>query len=245
MLNLIFDDPWLVAVDKPAGLLMHPSPVDPQATETLTEQLQQQLGEKLFPLHRLDRATSGLVLFAKQSDTARILNQRWQQQQVHKHYLAVVRGHPPLAGDIDHPLGPVRDERAAIRGQGVPQPAQSRYWRLATIELPVMVDKYPSSRYALVRLEPLTGRRHQLRRHMKHLSYPLIGDVRYGKGTHNRFFAEHYQCPRLLLHAQRLEFVHPVREQWCRLDCPVSGNFAALVQQFGWQSAEFADNPAT
>lgn len=230
----LFEDPWLVAVDKPEGLLMHPSAVDPTERDTLLTRLSRQLGQKLYPLHRLDRATSGLVLLAKQPETAAALSLDWQQGRVRKQYLAIVRGYPEAAGVIDHPLGPVRDERAAIRGGGTPQAATSHYWRLARLELPVAVDKYASSRYALMALEPVTGRRHQLRRHMKHISHPLIGDIRYGKGTHNRFFASEFDCPRLLLHARQLRFIHPVSLQPMQLDCPVTGAFGQLLQHPDW-----------
>ena len=120
-----------------------------------------------------------------------------------------------------------------------PQPALTHFHKLGEIELPVAVDRYPSSRYALLELNPVTGRRHQLRRHLKHIAHPIIGDATYGKGRHNRFFAEHLGCHRLLLACSAMAFRHPVTGQGLKKTAPISGEFAAILARFGW-SGEIA-----
>jgi tRNA pseudouridine65 synthase len=159
---------------------------------------------------------------------------------VEKRYWAVVRGHPPAEGVIDHPLSRQRDayEFQGDRNSQEAQAAVTRFRRLATVELPVMVDRYPSSRYALIELEPVTGRRHQLRRHLKHIAHPIIGDATYGKGRHNRFFAERFGCHRSLLACVELAFDHPVGERRLQIKTPVSGEFAATLAQLGWNLAQ-------
>ncbi|HJV92768.1 MAG TPA: pseudouridine synthase, partial [Azonexus sp.] len=112
--------------------------------------------------------------------------------------------------------------------------ALTHFRKLAEIELPVAVDRYPSSRYALLELDPVTGRRHQLRRHLKHIAHPIIGDATYGKGRHNRYFAEHLNCHRLLLACTQMNFDHPVGGRRLEMKAPVSGEFAATLALFGW-----------
>jgi tRNA pseudouridine65 synthase len=158
---------------------------------------------------------------------------------VGKRYLAVVRGHPPESGAIDHALSRQRDayEFAGDRRSAEAQPALTRFRRLAIVELPFAVDRYPSSRYALLELEPVSGRRHQIRRHLKHIAHPIIGDATYGKGRHNRFFSEHFGCRRLLLACTALAFTHPQSGQRLNVKAPVSGEFAATLAQLGWEDA--------
>jgi tRNA pseudouridine65 synthase len=146
-----------------------------------------------------------------------------------------VRGHAPEQGEINHPLAPPPDPYAPRAP--IAQPALTRFQRLAATELPFAVDRYPSSRYSLVRLEPVTGRRHQLRRHMKHLAHPIIGDATYGKGRHNRFFSEHFGAVRLLLACAELRLPHPVTGQPLTLTAPVDGEFARLIRALDWQDS--------
>jgi tRNA pseudouridine65 synthase len=184
-------------------------------------------------VHRLDRGTSGILVFALSPEIARPLGQAFMGKEVHKRYLAVVRGHPPEAGTIDHPLPRIRDEYETTLGNrdeaAESQPALTRYQRLATWELPHQVDRYPTSRYALLALEPVTGRRHQLRRHLKHISHPIIGDATYGKGRHNRLFQTLYGCQRLLLACTTMSFTHPVSGEALTLQAPVGEDFAVAV----------------
>lgn len=222
-------DEALVAVHKPSGLLVHRSDIARQETRFAVQILRDQLGRQVTPLHRLDRGTSGVLLFAFDPQ----LNLDWNR--VDKAYLAVVRGHAPERGEVDHPLAPPPDPYAPRAP--VAQSALTRFERLATTELPFSVDRYPCSRYSLLRLEPVTGRRHQLRRHMKHIAHPIIGDATYGKGRHNRFFADHLDAPRLLLACVEMCLPHPLTGQPLRLTAPLNGDFASLIQTLHWQDA--------
>lgn len=236
MLPILYRDPHLIAIHKPAGLLVHRSPVDRQETRFAVQLLRDQIGQWVYPAHRLDRGTSGVLLFALDSAVARELGRQFEAQTVHKTYVAVVRGHPEETGVIDHPLSRQFDDQE-WQGQHMshaPQPALTRYRRLATVELPLAVDRYPSSRYALVELQPATGRQHQLRRHLKHIAHPIIGDATYGKGRHNRFFAEHFGCRRLLLACLEMGLQHPASGAPLVLRAPLEGDFARLLQTLGW-----------
>lgn len=238
-LNILYRDAHLVVIDKPPRLLVHRSEIDRHETRFAIQILRDQIGQWVWPAHRLDRGTSGVLLFGLNQEVTRELGKQFASGTIQKRYLAVVRGHPPETGVIDHPLTRQRDDYE-FQGEHSSQEAQSaltHYRRLAQIELPHAVDRYPSSRYALLELEPITGRKHQLRRHLKHIGHPIIGDATYGKGRHNRFFAEHYGCQRLLLACVQLIFKHPVSEQTCCIDTLPSGEFADLLQTFGWLDA--------
>lgn len=173
-------------------------------------------------------------MFALDAATAALVGGQFERGEVAKRYLAVVRGWPNEAGEIDHPLGRMPDEYGYRGENDAPQPAVTRYRRLATVELPVSVDRYPTSRYALVELEPLTGRRHQLRRHMKHLAHPIVGDATHGKGRHNRMFQDRFGCHRLLLASVGLGFRHPDDGREVILSAPPAPDFADCIRQLGW-----------
>ena len=235
-LTILHRDESLVVIDKPPQLLVHRSDIDRHETRFAIQILRDQIGQRVWPAHRLDRGTSGTLLFALSPELARDLGRQFEAGTVAKRYVAVVRGHPPAAGTIDHPLSRQRDDYE-FQGEAssqAEQPALTRYRTLAQIELPAAIDRYPSSRYALLALEPVTGRRHQLRRHLKHLAHPIIGDSTYGKGRHNRYFADEFGCRRLLLAATDLAFNHPVDGRRLHIHAPLSGEFAALLDRFGW-----------
>lgn len=241
-LPIIHRDACLIAIHKPAGLLVHRSALDRHETRFALQILRDQIGRSVYPVHRLDKGTSGVLLFALTREVASLLNAQFERGEVAKTYLAVVRGIPPESGEIDHPLARMADEHAGIAG-GSAQPALTRYRRLATVELPYRVDRYPSSRYALLELQPLTGRWHQLRRHLKHIAYPIIGDATHGKGRHNRLFQEVFDSRRLLLAATSLRLVHPLSGQPLHLAATPSADFSALLDRLGW-TAEI-EKPAT
>ena len=237
-LPILFRDENLIAVHKPSGLLVHRSSLDRHETRFALQILRDQIGQPVFPVHRLDKGTSGVLLFALNREVVRSLNSQFESGEVAKTYLAVVRGHPPESGEIDHPLARMADEHAGISASVHEQPAQparTRYRRLATVELPYQVDRYPSSRYALLELAPETGRWHQLRRHLKHISHPIIGDATHGKGRHNRLFQELFGCQRLLLAATELRLTHPLSGQALSLRAEVAADFAELIERLGWR----------
>ena len=234
-LPLIYRDDHMVVVDKPANLLVHPSEIDRRETRSAMMILRDQLGQWVWPAHRLDRPTSGLLVFALDRDGARELAMAFQEQRVRKEYLAIVRGHPPLGGIIRHALT-VKDDLGSRRNTDAePQSALTLYHRLARATVDWAVDRrYPTSRYALVRCRPATGRRHQLRRHLKHISHPIIGDSSYGKGPHNRAFAEALGESRLYLHASDLRLNHPVTGTPITLSAPAPDAFLRVAETFGW-----------
>lgn len=198
-LTILHADTDLVAIDKPAGLLVHPSALDAHEERTALDLLQDQLHERLHPLHRLDKGTSGVLLFARHAAAAREWGMAFERGEVRKRYVALVRGWPPEAGAIDQPLA--RDPELPSAGQPRLE-AVTRYRRLAAFDWPVRTHAdHATTRCALMEVEPLTGRRHQIRRHFKHIAHPLIGDATHGKGPLNRALAQWLGESRLWLHA--------------------------------------------
>jgi len=243
MLPILFQDDNVVAVHKPPGLLVHRTDLDRQERRFALQLLRDQIGREVFPVHRLDRGASGVLLFALDREAAGNLSRQFETRAAEKSYLAVVRGWPPVQGEIVHPLPRRLDEYEGQSGmtQNVAQDATTRFRRLATTELAHSVDRFPTSRYALVLLEPLTGRRHQLRRHMKHIAHPIIGDSTYGKGRHNRLFQALFGCHRLLLACVGLRVVHPVTRAPLKLTAPVGKEFASIIHRLGWIDAVSQD----
>lgn len=225
--EILLRDDWLCAVNKPPAIMVHRSNIGSDR-EFVLQNLRDQLGRRVWPVHRLDRATSGVLLFALDPDTARQLGQAFMDRRVDKHYLAVARGWTEPSGAIDHPLPRHRDAE--------PRPAITRYQSLASCELPIPVGGFETARYSLVEASPETGRRHQIRRHLKHISHHLIGDTTYGDGRHNRLFREHLNCHRMLLHASRLAFDHPREARRLDVAAPLEDEFARVVSEaFGWK----------
>ena len=227
-LRLCYRDSAIVIVDKPAGMLVHRSGIDAGETVFLMQTLRDQLGQHVFPVHRLDKPTSGLVMFALSSAVARALSQLFEQGQVQKIYTAFVRGHTPQTINIDHPLRDEVDSQGRKTKEGTVRQAATELRTLASWRVPEPVDRYPEARYSQVELRPLTGRYRQLRRHMKHISHPILGDVRYGKGTHNRFIHERLGLKRLWLHANSLVFQHPVTGELLTVESDPPEDFKAM-----------------
>lgn len=212
MLNILYRDDYLAIVNKPAGWLVHRTPLDKGETRFVLQTLRDQIGQHVWPVHRLDKGTSGVLVFALNAEVARTLGQAFETGEgLHKTYRAVVRGWPADEGLIDHPLKRMPDDMRTERMEV--QPAQSRFATLRRFELPLPQQGFASTRCAEVALEPLTGRRHQLRRHMKHIAHPILGDATHGKGPLNRAVAELLGLQRLWLHAQSLTLTHPVSGQ--------------------------------
>lgn len=237
-LEIIYRDQQLVAINKPSGLLVHRSHLDRRETRYAVQILRAQLGQRVYPVHRLDKPTSGVLLFALDRETASQLNDEFARRQVEKNYLAVVRGWPDGQGTIDYPLvdGPEWGSKTVQNNSEQARPARTGFRTLAAIELPVAVGRYPQSRYALVAVHPETGRRHQIRRHFKHIFHPLIGDTRYGEGRHNRLFRDRFSCRRLLLHAKSLQIRHPRSGKRLKLEAPLPEDFRHVLQRAGFWS---------
>lgn len=236
MLEILYQDEVLVAVNKPAGMLVHRSWLDRHETQFVMQTLRDQIGQLVYPIHRLDRPTSGVLLFALNSEIANLLCLQFEQKQIEKQYLAVVRGYMTGNGEIDYPLKVQLDKIADKFSQPdkAPQSAVTFYEGLQTVEMPYGVGRYATSRYSLVRLIPQTGRKHQLRRHMKHIFHPILGDTQYGDLHQNRALIEHTGCARLLLHAEKLTFVHPLTQRPMTIQAGLDAQWQNLMQTFQW-----------
>lgn len=234
-LEILYQDKLLVAVNKPSGLLVHRTNIDRHETRFALQILRRQLRQKIYPVHRLDKPTSGVLLFALTPETARQMNDQFRHRLVEKSYLAVVRGWTDEIGEIDYPLvdGPIKAAYAEQLNSNKPRPAVTRYTTLQKVELPIATGRYTSSRYALLEARPKTGRRHQLRRHFKHIFHPLIGDTTYGDSQHNRMFRQQFSCNRLLLHAWKQGFEHPQTGRQVALVAPLSPEFRQLLDRLG------------
>lgn len=239
MLEIIYHDEFIVAVNKPAGMLVHRSWLDKHETQFVMQTLRDQIGQHVFPLHRLDRPTSGVLVFALSSEIASKMMPMFAEHQMQKTYHAIVRGWVLSGERLDYPLkvefDKIADKFAAQDKE--PQSAITDYKPLATIEVPYSTGPFSTSRYCLMELKPLTGRKHQLRRHMKHLRHPIIGDTTHGDGKHNRLFRENLDSDRLLLHASRLEFEHPFTGMQLVLEARFDDTWRGLIERFNWQSA--------
>jgi len=224
-LPIVYRDSDVVVVDKPADLLVHRTALDRDNTAVL-QRLRDQIGQWVYPVHRLDRPTSGALLFALHTQAASHLSAALRGHDVAKHYLAVVRGWPPEQGTVERELKPDRNKPA--------QASRSRFARVATVELPIAVSRFPTARYALVLASPDTGRRHQLRRHLNGISHPIVGDTARGDRHHNRFFREHFGCRRLLLHAWRLAFRQPATGEMIVAHARPPAAFERVAEAFAW-----------
>lgn len=245
-LPLLYQDEHLVAVNKPSGLLVHRSDIDRHESEYAMQILRDQLGQWVYLLHRLDKATSGVLMFALDRETARRMTRSFTGGAISKSYFAIVRGFTPEAERIDHPLkerrGKMRiemriemtDKRAAM--DKPERAAVTEYRRLATVELPRPVGRYPTARYSLIQAAPLNGRMHQIRRHLKHIFHPIIGDTTYGDGKQNEFFRLEFNCRRLLLHSHAAEFLHPHSGKQVRIHAPLDEDFGAILREFSWET---------
>ena len=225
MLDILYLDDYLAIVHKPAGWLVHRTPLDKGETHFVLQTLRDQIGQHVWPVHRLDKGTSGVLVFALSAEVARALGQAFETGEgLQKTYRAVVRGWPLDEGLIDHALKRMPDDMRTERQEV--QPAQSRFATLRRFELPLPQQGFGSTRCAEVALQPLTGRRHQLRRHMKHIAHPIIGDATHGKGPLNRAVGELLGHQRLWLHAHSLTLPHPVSGQPLRLVSPLPAEWS-------------------
>ena len=214
-----------VAIEKPAGLLVHPTELTSERDSVMTR-LRQQLGQKVYPVHRLDRAASGILLVSLSSKAASGLAQQFRNRVVSKEYGVVVRGWLPECGVIEKPL--------AKSPRHDPRPAWTEFHRLAQAELPVAVLPYDTSRYSFARVKLRTGRLHQIRRHLVHLRHPVIGDTVYGDGKHNRLFRQELGVSALLLHGWWLGFQDPTTQHPVRVEASWPAAFKRVFEKLGW-----------
>lgn len=220
-LKILFEDDEYVAVYKPSGLMVHHNRHNRNGPAAL-QLVRDMIGDFVFPVQRLDRATSGILLFAKSSSGAAAIAEEFRARRVHKSYLAVVRGHMPAEQTIDHPIGEKPD--------GSKIPAITHCTTLRKTELPFPCGPYATARYSLVQAVPETGRFHQIRKHLKHIAHPIIGDTCHGDGDHNRLFREKFGIYRLLLQAESLAFRQPFSGESIRIVIPPDDELLAAFE---------------
>lgn len=227
-LRVLHQDAHLVAIDKPAGLLVHRTQLAAQEEDAAVQRLRDQLGQPVWPAHRLDRGTSGVLLFALSAEVASQLGALFEAGVPDKRYLALVRGWPAQdEGLIDPPLA--RDPELPSGGQPM-LAAQTRWRCLRRLALPVVTDpRHADTRVALLEAAPLQGRRHQIRRHLKHIAHPIVGDATHGKGPLNRLLAAHLGVQRLWLHAAELQLPHPVTGELLRITAEPGPEWRQLI----------------
>ena len=203
-LEILYSDHELVAINKPPGLLVHRTKIASDASEFALQMLRNQLGISVYPCHRLDRKTSGVLLFAKDEATNRSMQVKFSKGEIQKKYVAIVRGFTPDEEIIDYPLK---------REDGLVQQAITRYRTIHRTELNIPYSGQKSSRYSLVEIEPQTGRTHQIRKHFAHIYHPIIGDRPHGCNKQNKLFKEKWEMTTMMLHASLLSFQHPFSKE--------------------------------
>jgi len=225
MLDILYRDEHLIAINKPHGLLVHRSSIAADAEEFALQLLRDQVGLKVNPVHRLDRATGGVLLFALDKQVEITMQQQFSDNLVQKNYLAIVRGYTPDVEEIDYPL---RKENGTL------QEAFTAYKTLSRAEIPVPLGKHDTSRYSLIDVKPATGRMHQIRKHLSHVNHPIIGDTTHGCNKQNKLFREKWEMTTLMLHASKLMFNHPITHQAIIIQAPVQKEFNRVMVLMDW-----------
>ncbi|TWX73893.1 tRNA pseudouridine(65) synthase TruC [Colwellia sp. C1TZA3] len=236
LLKILYQDEYLVAVDKPPGLFVHRSFMDKDEIYFALQLIRDQIGQYVYPLHRLDRPTSGVLLFALTQDVARLMGQAFSERKINKTYFALTRGHLLNEGVIDHPLKEKLDDLGDknVSRDKEAQSAETFYKSVAIASLQLPLGKYTSVRYSLIKCQPHTGRRHQIRRHLAHLRHPIIGDINYGDNKQNPFFGEHFGFKRLMLIAKQVEFTHPITGLEMLIEAEFDEQWQQIFNAFEW-----------
>ncbi len=225
-LSVLYQDDRLVVIHKPHGLLVHRSKYADEAKVFAVQELRNQIGQHVWPCHRLDRKTSGILVFALDTETNAKVQQQFENNQVQKTYWAIVRGFTPDEGTIDYAL---------TNDKGKEQDALTDYKTLQSVELDLAFGKFQTSRYSLVELYPKTGRLHQLRKHMAHIFHPIIGDRPHGCNKQNRLFKEKWQMTTMMLHAKELKMQHPYTGEQLHFQAPLSDSFMHTMHLLGFK----------
>jgi len=228
IIPICYEDDYIIAVSKPCNVLVHHSHMARNMDDesTLIDLLKEQYKHKYYPLHRLDRKTSGLILLAKKRQEVRVFQDLFLQNKIQKTYYALVRGFAPDKGIIDSPV--------KGRDANVHKEALTEFSRREEITLDIAVQPYDNSRYSLLELKPKTGRLHQLRIHLNKISHPIVGDPKYGDRFHNRMFEKEFNCTKMFLHADKLVFVHPVTEKQICVQAEFPNHWIEAFTRFNW-----------
>ncbi|MEM6843636.1 MAG: pseudouridine synthase [Bacteroidota bacterium] len=229
MLSITYKDSDVVAINKPHGLLVHRSSIAQDAQEFALQLLRDQVGQAVYPAHRIDRKTGGVLLFALNQSTLSNLQAQFMKNKVDKQYLAIVRGYTNGSDEIDYAL---KNENGKV------QAAFTQYRTLAQAELNIPLGKHTTSRYSLVSVKPQTGRYHQIRKHFKHIFHPIIGDRPHGCNKQNRLFKQRWQMDTMLLHAASLTFTHPSNNEKVLVEAPLQSEFMRMIDLMGWSDLE-------
>lgn len=221
MLEILYRDTNLIAINKPHGLLVHRSSIAADTSEFALQILRDQIGQPVYPAHRLDRKTGGVLLFSLDKATDKLIQPFFAEKKIEKEYLAILRGYCPESGTIDYPLA---------KENGTIQDAITHFTRLATAEIDVPQGKFNTSRYSLVRANPETGRMHQLRKHFAHIMYPIIGDRPHGCNKQNKLWKDRFEMDTMLLHASQLSFLHPHDHKEICIQAPLHPEFRRVLE---------------
>ena len=226
-IDLLYEDEYIIAVNKPSNILIHNSYYARNIKEdTLLDLLSEQLKASFYPIHRLDRKTSGLMILAKQKENVSDFQQLFKPESIQKTYFGIVRGHIEDSRLIE---SPVKNEDS-----GLYKDAKTHCESINHVELNIPVHPYKTSRYSLVKLKPATGRMHQLRIHMNKISHPIVGDTKYGDRFHNRMFTDEFDCSDLLLHAYSIEFRHPFLKEIISIKADLPEVWKRIFEVFDW-----------
>lgn len=215
-LTILYEDPYLIAFNKGHGDLVHPSPIARNAPTTVQEQVLLQLGYAYHPIHRLDRKTSGVLLFGKDPRQNFKFHKLFTEQEIEKRYYAIVRGYLPDEGTIDYPLVNDRNKK---------QEAVTSYELMVQGEIDMMHNGFPSIRYSFTKITPKTGRFHQIRKHFSHIRHPIVGDRPHGCSKQNRLWKSNWGMDSMLLHAEYVHFIHPILYKEITIRAPFSDVF--------------------
>jgi len=219
-LEILYQDEYLVAVNKPCGYLVHRSPIARDAEYIVLQILRDQIGKHVYPIHRIDRKTSGVLLFALDSDTNRIVGKDFAEHKVIKNYTAIVRGWIEKSGVVDYAL---------TNDSGKTQDAITKYKRLSRFEIDLPLGKFQTSRYSEVSVTPQTGRMHQIRKHMNHLRHPILGDRPHGCSKQNRLWKGSFDLTDMMLHAKSLEITHPHNYSKLLIEAPYFSEYKRVM----------------
>jgi tRNA pseudouridine65 synthase len=226
MIDIIFEDDHCIVANKPNNVLVHHSYYARNITDdSLLQILKQQTGHKFYPVHRLDRKTSGLILLAKKKEFVSKFQELFDNKEISKKYVALVRGYCNDSGIID--------SRVKNPDTGVYKDALTHYKLINKVETDVAVHPYSTSRYSIIELEPKTGRTHQLRKHLNKIAHPIIGDHKYGNRHHNQMFTERFNIDNLYLHAKSLQFLHPFTDKEIKLNSELPEFWNKPMNDFG------------
>lgn len=235
-LPILYKDDAMVVVAKPEKMLVHRTEIANGDTVFAMTCVREQIGQYVWPVHRLDRGTSGVLVFALSAEMASKLGRIMMAGDVQKRYVAMTRGWLSAPVDVLHALSVPEDPYLKKRRNDAPQSARTLFWPRASAEIPVASGAFATTRLGLVEAQLLTGRRHQIRRHLKWLAHPIIGDATYGKGPLNRAVAAYLGVDRLMLHCARMALSHPVTGEWIDCQAPLMGDMASAFDKLGWAS---------